>query len=448
MAEKLRIMIVDDEMIVRESFLHWFEKDGHTVATAASGLEALEKIENFPYEILFVDIKMPGMDGIELLEKIRADYPDTIVIIITAYGSIESAVNAMKMGASDYLLKPFKPEQLTLVLEKINQQKKLTAEYNYLKGCLEKITRFDNIIGQAESMQEIFNLIPEVAKTDSSILLTGETGTGKELIAKAIHAKSPRANYPFIAINCGAVPDNLLESELFGHQKGAFTGAIRSSRGFLEVVSGGTLFLDEIGEISAKMQIDLLRVLEEKKITRLGSREAIDVNFRLISATRQNLENAITEGSFREDFFYRVNVIHIPIPPLRARKGDIPLLIDHFLKKYSQETAKRVDHIASETMQLLKQYDWPGNVRELENAIERAVVLSRSRTLGTADFAFLKPAAAAPASQALRDMELFHILKVLDENDWNVTKSSAVLGINRVTLHKKIKRLGLQKAQS
>ena len=449
MADKLRIMIVDDEMIVRESFLHWFEKEGHTVAMAASGFEALEKIEKYPYEVLFVDIKMPGMDGIELLEKIKTDYPDTIVIIITAYGSIESAVKAMKMGATDYLLKPFKPEQLTLVLEKINQQKKLATEYNYLKGCLEKITRFDNIIGQSDAMQEIFNLIPEVAKTESSILLTGETGTGKELIAKAIHAKSPRANYPFIAINCGAIPDNLLESELFGHQKGAFTGAIQSSRGFLEVVSGGTLFLDEIGEISTKMQVDLLRVLEEKRITRLGSREAIDVDFRLISATRQNLDNAIAEGSFREDFFYRINVIHIPIPPLRARKVDIPLLCDHFLKKYSQETAKKVDRIASETMQLLKNYKWPGNVRELENAIERAVVLSNSRTLGTADFAFLNPPTTAkPVSQALRDIEIYHILKILDENDWNVTKSSAVLGINRVTLHKKIKRLGLQKAHS
>lgn len=449
MAAKLRILIVDDEMIVRESFLHWFEKDGHTVATAASGFEALDKIKQTPYEILFVDIKMPGMNGIELLEKVKADYPDTIVIIITAYGSIESAVKAIKAGASDYLLKPFKPEQLSLVLEKINQQKKLTSEYNYLRGCLEKITRFDNIIGQAESMQEIFNLIPEVAKTDSSILLTGETGTGKELIAKAIHAKSPRANHPFIAINCGAVPDALLESELFGHQKGAFTGAIRSSKGFLEVVSGGTLFLDEIGEISTKMQIDLLRVLEESRITRLGSRDVIDVDFRLISATRQNLEAAIANGSFREDFYYRINVIQIPIPPLRARKEDIPLLIDHFLKKYSQEMSKRVDRIAPQTMQRLRQYSWPGNVRELENAIERAVVLSGSRTLGTSDFPFLKPSAAPVAeSQKLRDMEIFHILKVLDENDWNITRSSAILGINRVTLHKKIKRLGLQKTSS
>ncbi len=446
MAEKLRILIVDDEMIVRESFLHWFKKDGHTVATAASGFEALEKIEKFPYEILFVDIKMPGMDGLELLKKIKAGYPDTIVIIITAYGSIESAVHAMKMGASDYLLKPFKPEQLSLVLEKIKQQKKLASEYNYMKECLEKITRFDDIIGQSEPMKKIFKLIPEVARSDASVLLTGETGTGKELIAKAIHAKSSRAHLPFIAINCGAVPDSLLESELFGHQKGAFTGATYLTRGFFEVVSGGTLFLDEIGEISAKMQIDLLRVLEEKQITRLGSREPIKVDFRLISATRRNLAAAIAGESFREDFFYRINVIHIPVPPLRAHKDDIPLLIDHFLNKYSQEMSKRVDRISVEAMQLLKQYHWPGNIRELENAIERAVVLSRSRTLRTSDFAFLKLALTPTSgSQALRDMEVSHILKVLDENDWNITRSSAVLGINRVTLHKKIKRLGLQK---
>jgi len=446
MIEKLRILIVDDEMIVRESFLHWFEKDGHIVAAAASGFEALEKIEQFPYDVLFVDIKMPGMDGLELLEKIKSEYPDTIVIIITAYGSIESAVKAMKAGASDYLLKPFKPEQLCLVLEKINQQKKLASEYSYMKGCLEKITRFDNIIGQSKSMEKIFKLIPEVARSDASVLLTGETGTGKELIARAIHAKSPRSRLPFVAINCGAIPDSLLESELFGHQKGAFTGATRSTRGFFEVVSGGTLFLDEIGEISTKMQIDLLRVLEEKQITRLGSQEPIKVDFRLISATRKNLEAAVASGSFREDFYYRINVIHIDVPPLRARREDIPLLIEHFLKKYSQEIAKRVDRVSPQTMRLLQRYNWPGNIRELQNAVERAVVLSRSRTLGRADFAFLKSAATPPSgSQALHDMQVAHILKVLDENDWNITRSAAVLGINRVTLHKKIKRLGLKK---
>jgi len=446
MDEKMSIMVVDDEEIVRESFLHWFEKFGHKVEAAASGFEALEKLEKFPFQVLFVDIKMPGMDGIEVLEKVKEDYPDTIVVIITAYGSIESAVTAMKLGATDYLLKPFKPEQLSLVLEKIAHQRKLVSEYEYVKARLDEITRFDNIIGQSSPMQEIFDLIPEVAQSDSSVLLVGETGTGKELVAKAIHAKSQRSHLPFIAINCGAIPDTLLESELFGHQKGAFTGAIHARKGYLEVVSGGTLFLDEIGEISRKMQVDFLRVLEEKKITRIGDRQPIHVDFRLISATRRDLEKEVAEGTFREDFFYRINVIMLHIPPLRNRKEDIPLLVQHFLEKYSHETTKRVDHVSRDTMEILKSYDWPGNVRELENAIERAVVLSKSRTLDREDFAFLRTL-LQPVSKprSLREMEKNYIRETLDDCEWNVTRASKILGINRVTLHKMIKRLNLKR---
>ncbi len=444
MDKKMSIMVVDDEVIVRESLFHWFKKYGHVVETASSGFEALEKLEKYPFQLLFVDIKMPGMDGIELLEKVKTEYPDTLVIIITAYGSIESAVKAMRIGATDYLLKPFKPDQLSLVMERISVQKRLVSQYNYLKGRLEKITRFDNIIGQSPPMEAVFSLIPEVAQSDSSILLFGETGTGKELVAKAIHAESRRSHLPFIAINCGAIPESLLESELFGHQKGVFTGATRARKGFLEVVSGGTLFLDEIGEISFKMQVDLLRVLEEKKITSIGSREPADVDFRLISATRQDLKKEVAEGNFREDFFYRINVIMIEIPPLRKRKEDIRLLVEHFLIKYSQETNKKVDNVTSDAMGLLKQYDWPGNVRELENAIERAVVLSKSRTLRTEDFSFIQPSGiqfSEPLS--LREMEKAYIQKILEENTWNVTQSAKVLGINRVTLHKMIKRYNL-----
>ena len=445
MDEKMNIMIVDDERIVRESLFHWFEKGGHTVDTAASGFEALEKLEKFPFDLMFVDIKMPGMDGIELLEKVKTNFPETIVIIITAYGSIESAIQAMKIGASDYLLKPFKPNYLSLVMEKVSQQVKLTSEYHYLKGRLEKITRFDNIIGQSPPMMKIFELIKDVATSDTSILLTGETGTGKELIAKAIHAKSKRSHYPFIAINCGAFPDTLLESELFGHKKGAFTDAKQSRKGFLEVVSGGTLFLDEIGEISAKMQVDLLRVLDEKKITKIGTRQPIDVDFRLISATRRNLSKAISAGKFREDFYYRINVITISIPPLRERKEDIPLLADHFLEKYSHETAKRVDRITPGTMAQLKHYTWPGNVRELENAIERAVVLSKSRTLTSKDFSFLEvPAAPRADTPTLKELEKQYIIDVLNKCGDNITQAAKILGINRVTLHKKINRMGLK----
>ncbi len=447
MDNKIRIMIVDDELIVRESLLTWFEKYGHEMDTAVSGLEALKKLEQKPFHILFVDIKMPGMDGLELLEQVKEDYPDIMVVIITAYGSIESAVKAMRIGASDYLLKPFKPSQLSLVMERIIRQHKITSDYSYLKGHLEQITRFDNIIGQSAPMEKLYSLIPEVAQSDSSILITGETGTGKELVAKAIHAKSLRAELPFIAINCGALPDTLMESELFGHKKGAFTGADHSRKGFLEIVSGGTLFLDEIGDISAKMQVDLLRVLEDKKIFSVGSKIPVDVDFRLISATRQNLENSIMDGVFREDFYYRINVIKIHLPTLRERKDDIELLVGHFMGKYSHETTKHVDRIKPAAITLLKSYDWPGNVRELENAIERAVVLSKSRTLDAGDFSFLQPArAAAPKGQTLKAVQKEYILRTLDEQDWQITRSAEILGINRVTLHKIIKRDNLKKS--
>lgn len=441
----MQIMIVDDEKIIRESFFHWFQKSGHKVATAASGDEALRQLAQTPFDLLFVDIKMPGMDGIELLSAVKEAYPETLVIIITAYGSIESAVQAMKIGATDYLLKPFKPDQLSLVMAKVIQQQKQMSEYNYLKGRLEKITQFDNIIGQSPAMTAIYDIISEVAGTGASVLLAGETGTGKELIAKAIHAKSPRANRPFIAINCGAIPDTLLESELFGHQKGAYTGASQDRKGFLEVVNGGTLFLDEVGEISPKMQVDLLRVLEEKKIIRVGSRQPMIVDFRLITATSRNLEAQIGTGVFREDFYYRINVIQVDIPPLRQRREDIHLLADHFLKKYCHETTKRVDRISPQAYRILDACDWPGNVRELENAIERAVVLSKSRILNAADFAFLTPPPTAPPpGPSLREAEKYHIRGILDQHGWNVTQSAKALAINRVTLHKKIKRYQLQ----
>jgi DNA-binding NtrC family response regulator len=442
----MNIMIVDDEKIVRESLFHWFTKLGHTVEKAASGFEALEILEKDPFDVLFVDIRMPEMTGIELLEKVKTEYPETVVIIITAYGSIDSAVKAMQLGASDYLLKPFKPDYLSLVMEKVAQQVKLSSECNYLRGRLAKITRFDDIIGQGPAMQKIFGLILEVAESDASILLTGETGTGKELVAKAIHAKSKRSHFPFVPINCGAMPDSLLESELFGHQKGAFTGATHSRRGFLEVAAGGTLFLDEIGEVSTKMQIDLLRVLDEKKIRRIGNCHPVTVDFRLISATRRNLEHEIAAGHFREDFFYRINVITIDLPPLRERKEDIPLLLRHFLDKYSHETTKYVDHITRETIERLIAYEWPGNVRELENAVERAVVLARSRTLDIQDFSFLpRTPTMLSTPMSLRDMEKQYIRRILQECGWNVTKAAKVLDINRVTLHKKMKRLAVQK---
>jgi len=446
MDETLRIMIVDDELIVRESLYHWFKKSGHTVEAVSSGMEALDILEKKPFEVLFVDMKMPRMNGLELLKRVKEDYPDTIVIIITAYGSIETSVEAMKLGASDYLLKPFKPDQLALVLEKIMRERKLTSECHYVRGLLEEITRFDSMIGRSPPMAAVFELIPKVARSESSVLISGETGTGKELVAKAIHAESFRSKGPFIAMNCGALPDALLESELFGHQKGAFTGANQARKGFIEVASGGTLFLDEIGEISPKMQVDLLRVLEEKKIIRIGDREPIDVDFRLLSSTRRDLAEEVAAGRFREDLLYRINVITLHIPPLRERKEDIPLLVTHFLQKYSHETVKQVDRVAPEAMEFLKSCDWPGNVRELENTIERAVVLSKSRTLGVEDFSFIRPPLIRLGKgRTLKEIEKGYIQKTLEEQDWNITESAKILGVNRVTLHKMVNRYQLKR---
>jgi two-component system response regulator HydG len=446
MNEKMKIMIVDDEKIVRESFRLWLEKAGHIVDSSESGFEALEKLTETEFDLLFVDIKMPGMDGIELLGKIKEKYPDIFVVIITAYGSIESAVHAMKKGATDYLLKPFKPGLLNLIMEKINQQKKIASEVNYLKDKLERITRFDNIIGQSPPMEEIFRLIPEVATSNISVLLTGETGTGKELVAKAIHAKSDRANHPFIAINCGAIPESLLESELFGYVKGAFTGAENTRKGLLEIVEGGTLFLDEIGEISPKMEVDLLRVLEEKKIRRVGSRDTVNVDFRLVSATSRNLEKEIDQGNFRRDLYYRINVINIKLPPLRERISDIPLLAQHFVNKFNREGVKKIKRISDSALELLKGCAWRGNVRELENAVERAVVLSKSETLDRDDFSFLIPSTGDILKKdSLKNIEKRFIKHILNECSWNITKAAKILDINRVTLHKKIKRYGFSK---
>jgi two-component system response regulator HydG len=444
MDKVMSIMVVDDERIVRESFFHWFLKDGHRVEAAATGLEALEKIEKIPFDLLFVDMKMPGMDGIQLLQKVKTEYPDTAVVIITAYGSIDTAVQAMKLGAVDYLLKPFQPDQLSLVLQKVANQKNLMSEFQYVKNRLEDTTHFENIIGVSACMQEVFDLVLQVAQSDSSVLIVGETGTGKELVARAIHAKSKRSHLPFVTINCGAIPDTLLESELFGYQKGAFTGADRTRKGFFEVVSGGTLFLDEIGEISAKMQVDLLRVLEEKKIHKIGDPYLVDVDFRLVAATRKDLEQEVARETFRRDFFYRINVITIRMPPLRERKEDIPLLVEHFMRKYSRQIAKKVDHMTREALGLLIEYEWPGNVRELENVIERAVVLAKARSLGVDAFAFLRASACRPARlRSLRTLEKDYIRQVLQECDWNVTKASRILDINRATLHKMLKRYNL-----
>ncbi|MCX7823082.1 MAG: sigma-54 dependent transcriptional regulator [Syntrophobacterales bacterium] len=443
----IRILVVDDELIVRESLIGWLKKGGYDVDPASSGMEALKRLKEKEYDLIFLDIKMPDMSGIEVLKNLKESSPNSLVVMITAYGSVETAVEAMKLGASDYLMKPFEPEHLVLLVEKLLQQKKLIEENLFLKEQVSKRTKYQELIGSASCMQKLFEIIEEVASVDSPVLIRGETGTGKELIAKAIHAKSPRRFGPFVAINCGAFPESLLETELFGHEVGAFTGAIRARKGRIEIAHGGTLFLDEIGEIPLKMQVDLLRVLEEKRFQRVGGREYIPVDFRFISATHKNLEEEIRLGRFRKDFYFRLNVIEIQVPPLRERKEDISLLAQHFLQKFRRETNKPVTTISKDALNLLYSYDWPGNVRELENAIERAVVLAKSRILTKEDFSFLlRPKLLenqVDEPKSLEEVERRHIEKILNETDWNISRAAKILGLNRTTLHAKIKKYGL-----
>ncbi len=442
----IKILIVDDELIMRESLAGWLERDGHTVQTAASGEEALEKIEELHFDILLVDIKMEGISGLDVLRKVKETDPDAEVVMITAYGSIPSAIEAMKDGAFDYMLKPFDPNELGVLIEKIIQHQEQARENIYLKEQYKDRTRFESMIGQSKPMQEIFDLICDVAPMDSTVLITGETGTGKGLAAKAIHTNSSRRNGPFVTVNCGAIPEHLMESELFGHQKGAFTDAKETKKGRLELAHGGTLFLDEIGEISMRMQIDLLRVLEDRVFYRVGGTQPIEADFRVIAATNRDLEAAIKSGDFREDLFYRLNVISFIMPSLSQRKEDIPLLAEHFLYRFSQETNKPIDNISREAMDEMMIYDWPGNIRELENAIERAVVVGRQREILPENLPiFCHEPAPAVRAHSLKDVEKTHIERVLAENQWNIARSAKILGIDRSTLYSKIKRYDIEK---
>ena len=442
----VKILIVDDELIMRESLAGWLERDGHAVQTAASGEEALEKVKETQFDILLVDIKMEGISGLDVLRKVKETDPDAEVVMITAYGSIPSAIEAMKDGAFDYMLKPFDPNELGVLIEKIIQHQEQARENIYLKEQYKERTRFESMIGQSEPMQKIFDLICDVAPMDSTVLITGETGTGKGLAAKAIHTNSSRRDGPFVTVNCGAIPEHLMESELFGHQKGAFTDAKETKKGRLELAHGGTLFLDEIGEISMRMQIDLLRVLEDRVFYRVGGTQPIEADFRVIAATNRKLETAIKSGAFREDLFYRLNVISFTMPSLSRRKEDIPLLAEHFLYRFSQETNKPIDSISREAMDEMMIYDWPGNIRELENAIERAVVVGRQREILPEDLPiFCHEPAPAIRAHSLKDVEKTHIERVLNENHWNIARSAKILGIDRSTLYSKIKRYDIEK---
>ncbi|MFO7752934.1 MAG: sigma-54 dependent transcriptional regulator [Desulfobacteraceae bacterium] len=442
------ILVVDDEEAMRESLAAWLKKEGYRVELAGSASEALKKLEKNPFSLILLDIKMPGMDGLELLSKIKNSDPQIMVVMITAYGSIESAVQAMKNGASDYLLKPFDPEELVLLIGKLCRQKALSDENIMLKERLarQEENRLDDLIGQSREMREVFEKIEDLSGTETPVLITGETGTGKELAARAIHTRSERYSGPFVPINCGAVSRNLLESELFGHEKGAFTGAVQARRGRIEMANNGTLFLDEVGEISSEMQVNLLRVLEKGRFTRLGGNRELSSDFRLLCATHRDLEALLETGAFRNDFYFRINVINIRIPPLRDRRDDIPLLAFHFLKMFSKELGKGVEDLSAEALKMLKTYDWPGNVRELKNVMERAVVLSRSDTVGKEDLTFLARREAGPAAgDSLKEVEVDHIERILGENDWNISRSASILGIDRGTLSRKIKKYNLSR---
>ncbi len=439
--EQTRILVVDDELVIRESLTGWLQRDGYHVQSVPSGEEAINLLKTKSFDLLLLDLQMAGISGMDVLKHVKENYPDIDAIMITAFGSIPSAVQAMKYHAFDYLLKPFDPEELGVLIQKLVQHRAKIKENLFLKEDYEQRNRFESMIGQSRSMQEIFNLIEDIKDTDTTVLITGETGTGKGLAAKAIHSNSMASNGPFVSVNCGAIPKHIMESELFGHQRGAFTDAKETRKGRLEVAANGTLFLDEIGEISMRMQIDLLQVLEDKVFYRVGGTQPITADFRVIAATNANLEQAIKDRVFREDLYYRLNVIAITMPTLRERKEDIPLLAEHFLMKTTQEINRGVERISRDAMDELMLYEWPGNVRELSNAIERAVVVCKTRTITPLDLPIVKTLEDELKNRyfSLNDVEKHHISEILEKNNWNISKSAAILGIDRSTLYNKIK---------
>jgi two-component system response regulator HydG len=437
-----KLLIVDDELSVRDSLNKWFHEEGYEVGTAESASEALSRLAEQRWDAALLDIKMPGTDGIELQRRLHEIDPQMIVIMMTGYASVETAVTALKNGAYDYVTKPLDPDEIAHLVKNALAHRRAQQENIALKETVAEVMRPPDLVGKSPAMQRVLNAIETVGPTDATVLITGESGTGKELVARAIHAASPRRYKPLVVIHCGALTETLLESELFGHEKGAFTGAQYRKKGKFEIAEGGTVFLDEIGDISLKTQTDLLRVLQEREITRVGSNQPIKVDFRCIAATNKSLETLIEEGKFRPDLFYRLNVFRIELPPLRERTEDIPVLVEHFVQKFSQAMNKRIRRVAPEAMDALQQNDWPGNVRELENAVERAMVVAQEPELRERDF-ILKPRNHnGTASKSLEEIEKAHILRVLEGCGWNQTRAAEILGIDRVTLHHKIKRYG------
>jgi len=454
MNEKNAILIVDDEEAAREMLSVALQREGYASEAVESAEDALEQLKNNRFDLVITDVHMSGMSGIELLKKIKTLSPDTIVIVVTAFGNSEITIDAISAGAFDFISKPFKIDKIRRVVENALEKRSLVQESMNIEH-VEALKRSTNrIIGQSEKMIEVFKLIGRVSNTESTVLIVGESGTGKELAARAIHENSYRRDKPFLAINCSALTETLLESELFGYEKGAFTGADKAHMGIFEAINGGTCLLDEIGEMSPVMQAKLLRVLQDGEIRRVGSTRTIRVDVRILSATHQNLEELIETGKFREDLFYRLNVVHLELPPLRERKGDIPLLVEFFLKNYIARNKRPGIRLAKATMQTLQSYSWPGNVRELENVVESAATLSASNVIGPDNLPLkvrsedmqdlfiekMIPAVSNDDLLPLSEVDRFYILRVLDAVDGNKSKAARVLGLDRKTLRLKLKQ--------
>ena len=447
MNKKEKILIVDDEKIVRESLYHWFENEGYQVENACDGEAALQSFNNNKFDLLLVDIKMPKMSGLELLKKIKEINNDTIVIMITAFASVASAITALKNGAYDYVTKPIDPDELAHLVEKALEQKALKYENKQLKENIEAIVKPYNLIGESFQMKKIYEMIKTVSASDSTVIINGECGSGKELVAKAIHTNSQRKYHPFISVKCAALNESLLESELFGEEAGAVPGSQILKQGKFEIVNGGTLYLDEVSSISLKIQVEILKVIETKQFSRLGGDEVINTDFRLITADNDKIEKLVREGKFREDLFYKLNVFSISMPPLRERKEDIIPIARSFVKKFSTAMNKPAKEISDDASDFLLNYDWPGNVRELENAIERAVVVGKSEVVMVDDLPFRiasGPIDFDDGKKSLSAIEKKYILKVLNENNWNISRSAHVLEIDRVTLYNKINKYKLR----